>query len=110
MKRAIYAVLMTLALARWAGAQPATTGYTNYGEITSPVNVDGTNFVNYGLFNFSLQGYTTGPYYFSSVQAYDNLGGMDTDNGFVFDTEVPNQFGNPVIQPAAVFLNENTGT
>src|SRR5690349_17242267 len=108
MKRIIFASFLSLALARLAGAGPIP-GYTNTGNVLSPINIDATNFVNLGRFDFSISGFTLAPYDFSDVLTYTNRGTMYVDNGFKFDTTLPNQFGNPTSQPAAVFANMNPG-
>jgi len=107
MKRFIYAVLMLGALARPAMAQ--LSGYTNFGQVTSPPNIDATNFVNLGLFNFQVSLYENAPFDFSDVATYTNRGVMADDNGFLFDTASPNQFPFPLRQQAQVVANQNPG-
>src|SRR5690349_4013883 len=105
MKKALFAGMMSLLLAQFVSGQAPLTGYTNFGNVTSPPVIDATNFVNLGIFNFVTP--SSLPFDFSDVRTFTNRNAMADDTGWRFDTAVPNQFGNPTRSPALVFANMN---
>jgi hypothetical protein len=111
MKRLIIAGWLGLALASAAQGGPLT-GYTNDGYVVTVPNggngIDATNFVNNGLFDFDILGYSFQPFVFSDVQTYTNRGVMYCDLGFLFNTS-PATSQDPPAGPAAGFSNQNSG-
>ena len=108
MKRLIFAGCLSLALACLTASGQPTTGYTNSGTILSAPVVYATNFVNLGLFDFLVDGISSGPFDFGDVRTYTNRNVMYCDLGFNFDLS-PATSQDPPEGPAAGFANQNPG-
>src|SRR5438445_3140522 len=89
-------------LARPVGATDAT--YVNNGLVTFPPQIDATNFVNNGTFDFTLNP-TLFPFDTSNTENYTNNGTMLGAVGFQFD----NSPSTGVHKMSASFRNRRTG-
>src|SRR5215510_11298038 len=78
--------------------------YVNFGSVTTPPQIDASNFVNYGTFDL----FTSLPLETSSTLNYTNYGNLICTPGWFFDTA---PFGNPagVRHTANSFVNYPNG-
>jgi len=99
MKRFLaFCSLAALGLGYTAMGQPSAS-YINSGSISSPVNIDATNFLNLGTMDFSI---ATTAFNFYDVQHYTNKNVMTSSLGWIFDF-LPSGAGNE--GPSKVFVN-----
>src|SRR5882672_8620967 len=84
MKRLFIPGLVTLMLLPQFG-RATDTFYINNGTVTFPPQIDATNFINNGSFDFSLNP-TVYPFDTSNTENFTNNGTMFGSVGFRFDT------------------------
>src|SRR6266496_6006380 len=109
MKRLFIPWLLSLLIVQIVQIGHATDAfYINNGLVTFPPQIDATNFVNNGTFDFvSTSNYTIFPFDTSNTQNFTNNGTMFGIVGFQFDT-APASSGTRKM--AASFRNRLAGT
>ena len=105
MKRLLFSVLMGLVLLPTMGWASQDT-FINSGTITFPPQIDATNVINNGVFDFRVNT-TELPFDTSNTRNFTNIGTMIGSAGFRFDN-APSGSGSRV--PSANFRNRLTGT
>jgi len=89
-----------------ATAQPNAT-FNNSGSITTPVDVNATNFINSGTWDINTPGFPSLPFQTFSTYNYTNSGTMSCSIGWQFDH---GPWPSGARDWSANFFNDNTGT
>lgn len=104
MKALFLSVMLSSTLIPLTGLAQTAAFYINDGVVTSPPQIDATNFVNNGTFNI----FTSAPFDTSNTRNFTNRNLMNGSPGFRFDTFLGGVGGNGSRQMAANFVNSGS--